>query len=197
MVISALVFVCPLVVSTARGITRWSADHVLELIELDEVVGLAAKFISDHRRLTADGRNDRDSHPLTLQGIHQRSKVTVAREEHDMVNVRRDLQGVDREFDIHVAFDFAPAHGIGKLFGRLGHHGEAVVVQPVDERFDRRIFVILQEGGVVECAQQLAAPHELLAQEFVVDVEPERLGSRVEVRSVDEEREALVFVEHG
>jgi hypothetical protein len=76
------------------------------------------------------------------------------------------------------------------------HHGEAVVMQPVDQRADRRIFLVFQQRRVVEGAQQLAAAHEFLPQKLVVDVEPKRLGRGIKVRPIDEQRKPFVLVEH-
>ena len=45
----------------------------------------------------------------------------------------------DRKLDVHVAFDLAPSGLIDELLGRLGDDSVAVVVQPVDQRPDRRI----------------------------------------------------------
>jgi hypothetical protein len=64
-----------------------------------------------------------------------------------------ELHGIDRELDIHVTLYLAPAVGIDKFLGRLGDHGEAVVIQPVDQRAYRRKILILNDGGVVESAQ--------------------------------------------
>ena len=69
-------------------------------------------------------------------------------------------------------------------------------MQPVDQGANGRILVIFQQGGVVEGAQQFAAAHEFLAEELVVDVEPERLGGGIQIRPVDEQRKPFVFVEH-
>jgi len=69
-------------------------------------------------------------------------------------------------------------------------------MQPVDQRADRRIFVVFQKRRVVERAQKLAAPFEFLPKKLVVDVEAQGLGGGVKVRSVDEQRQALVLVEH-
>lgn len=98
-----------------------------------------------------------------------------------MIHARRQLHGVDAQLDIHVAFDFSTTLAVGVFLGRLGDHGVAVVMQPVDQRPDRRILVILEQGGVVERAQQFTATHELRAQQLVVDIEPKRLAGGVEV----------------
>jgi hypothetical protein len=135
--------------------------------------------------------------PLALERFDQRLEVAVPGEEHDVVHVRRHLHRVHRELDVHVALDLAPAHGVGELLGGLGHHGEAVVVQPVHQRPDGRVFVRLQHGGVVEGAHQLAPADELAAQQLVVDVEAQRPGGGVEIRPVDEQRQPFVAIKHA
>ena len=68
-----------------------------------------------------------------------------------------NFHGVDRELDVHVSFDLATAGLIDKFFGRLGDDRIAVVVEPVDQRTDGRIFLILDHCRVVKGAQQVAA----------------------------------------
>jgi SAM-dependent methyltransferase len=95
-------------------------------------------------------------------GLDQRLEVAVAREQHDVIDRRRQFHGIDRQLDVHVALDLPAALAVGVFLGGLGHHREAVVVQPVDQRPDRRVFLALEQRGVVEGAQQLAAAHEFL-----------------------------------
>jgi hypothetical protein len=85
--------------------------------------------------------------------------------------MRGGFHGIDRQLDIHVALHLAAAIGVGEFLRRFGHHGEAVVMQPVDQRTDRGILVVFQKRGVVERPQKLAALHEFLPQELVIDVE--------------------------
>ena len=124
--------------------------------------------------------------PWRWSALHQRAEVAVAGEQHDVVDVGRHLHRVDRELDVHVALDLAPAGGVGELLRGLGDHGEAVVVQPVDQRPDRRIFLGLEQRRVVEGPQELAPPHELGAEELVVDIEAQGAGGGIEVGAVDE-----------
>ena len=49
-----------------------------------------------------------------------------------MVQMLGHLEHVDGELDVHVALELAAAHGVGEFLGRLGDHGVAVVVQPID-----------------------------------------------------------------
>jgi hypothetical protein len=81
----------------------------------------------------------------------------VAREKEHLIDMRCDLHCVDRKFDVYVAFDFPPTRLIEEFFGCFGNHGEPVVVQPIEEWLERRMFIILEDSGVVERSQQRAA----------------------------------------
>jgi hypothetical protein len=65
-----------------------------------------------------------------------------------------EFHGIDREFDVHVALHLASAGSVDEFLGRLGDHGVAVVVEPVDQRTDRGVFLILDDRRVVECTHQ-------------------------------------------
>jgi hypothetical protein len=65
-----------------------------------------------------------------------------------------ELHSVDGKLDIRVALDLATAAGIDEFFSQLGGDREAVVVQPVDQRADRGEFLVLDDRGVIERAQQ-------------------------------------------
>ena len=71
-----------------------------------------------------------------------------------MVDVLRHLEHVDRQLDIHVALDPAPTHRVGEFLGRLGYHRVAVVIEPIDERPDRRVFLVLDQSSIVERSDQ-------------------------------------------
>ena len=57
---------------------RRASDHVLEFVQFDEVVGLTAQIIGNHRRLAADGRYHRHAHALALQAFDQRAEIAIA-----------------------------------------------------------------------------------------------------------------------
>src|SRR5690606_24840729 len=84
---------------------------------------------------------------------------------------------------------------VGELLDRRGDEGEAVVVQPVDQRAQGGILLIVQHGGVVEGTQQACAAGEEVVEALVIDVEVQALGGRMEVGTVNEERDALLRVE--
>jgi len=100
--------------------------------------------------------------------------------------MRRDLHGIDGKLDVHVAFDLAPTGLVNELLGRLGDHRVAVVIEPVDQRADRRILLILDHGRVVERAHQIAARLEFAQQPLVIDVKTKRLRGGIKVGAVDE-----------
>ncbi len=169
----------------ARGRTlgRVAADLGLQLDEVGEDVGLAPQFVGDHRRLARNRRDHGHADAAALHRFDQRAEIAVTGEQHDLVDMFGEFHGIDRELDIHVALDLAAAGGVDEFFGRLGDDGEAVVIEPVDQGTDRRIFLIFDDRGVVERAQQRAAALEFLEKALVVDVEAERLRRRIKMKS--------------
>ena len=110
-----------------------TADLGLQLGNVEEHVGLASQLVRDHRRLGRHRRSDGDAHAAPLHRLDQRAEIAVPGKQHHVVDVRGDLHGVDRELDIHVAFDLAAAGLIDEFFGRLGDDRIAVVIEPVDQ----------------------------------------------------------------
>ena len=106
----------------ARGWTfrRIAADLGLQFHEIDELVGLAAQLVGDHRRLGRDRRDHGDAHALALDGFDQRAEIAVAGKQHHLIDMIGQLHRVDGELDIHVALDLAAAAGVDELLGRLG-----------------------------------------------------------------------------
>src|SRR5664279_5679726 len=98
-----------------------------------------------------------------------------------------ELHGVDRELDVHVALDLAAAAGVDEFLGCLGDDRVAIVVEPVDQGPDRRVFLIFNDRSVIERAQQGSPALELLEKSLVINVETKRLGGRVKVRAINEE----------
>ena len=96
-----------------------------------------------------------------------------------MVHVRRKLHRIDSKLDIHIALNFAAALAVGELLGWLSDHIKAVIVQPVDQRADRRIFVIFQQSCIIKRAQKLTTAHKFAAQQLIVDIKPERFRGGV------------------
>src|SRR5262249_32423241 len=90
--------------------------------------------------------------------------------------------------DIHVAFDLAATGLVDELFGRFSHDRVAVVVEPVDQRSNREKLLILDDGGVIERPQQIAARLKLAQKPLVIDVEAERPRGGIEIGTVNEQR---------
>ena len=122
---------------------------------------------------------------MALQCFHQRAKIAVTGKQHDLIDMLGEFKCIDRKLDVHVAFHFAAAAGVGEFFGRLGDDGVAVVVEPVDQRPDRREFLILDNRRVVERPKQRSTGLEFREKAFVVDVEAEQLRGRMQIRPID------------
>src|SRR5262249_5634648 len=149
---------------------------------------LPSQFVRNHGGLGRHRRSDSDAHPPSLHRFHQRPKVAVAREQHHVIDMTGNLHGVDGEFDVHVALYFAAAGLIDEFLGGLGDDRIAIVIEPVDQRPDRGILLILHHGGIIKRPQQITAGLKLAQQAFVVDVESQRLRGRVEICSIYEQR---------
>ena len=170
----------------AAAVRRIAADLGPEFAQIDELVGLAAQVVGHHWRPRHQRRDHRHAPALLLQRLDQRSEIAVARKQHHMVEILGQPHGVDRKLDVHVALDFAPSERIGEFLGRLGAHHVAIIVEPVDQRPDRRIFGVVHERRVVDRPHQPRPLPEMPQQPLVIDVEAERLGCGVKVGSVDE-----------
>lgn len=70
------------------------------------------------------------------------------------------------------------------FLGRLGDDRVAVVVQPIDQRPDRGVLLILHYGSVVERPEQYPPTFKFAEQPLVIDIELERLGCGKKIGSV-------------
>ena len=68
--------------------------------------------------------------------------------------MRRHIHGVDRKLDIHVAFDFAPSGRVDELLRWFRHDRVTIIVKPVDQWPNGRIFLIVDESRIVEGSNQ-------------------------------------------
>jgi hypothetical protein len=50
-------------------------------------------------------------------------------------------------------FTLRQAGGVDEFLGRLGDDRIAIIIEPVDQRAERRAFLIFDDRGVVEGAQ--------------------------------------------
>src|ERR1700690_3992190 len=102
----------------------------LELFQLNEVVGLAAKLVRHHRRLRADRRDHADATALALGSLDQAAEIPVPGKDHDMVDLFGHFHNIDGKFDVHVALHAAATLRVGELLEWFGDDRKAVVVQP-------------------------------------------------------------------
>jgi hypothetical protein len=156
-----------------------------QLRQIGEDIRLAAEFVRNHRRLVGDAGHYRDADAAALHGLDQRAEIAVARKQDHLVDMSFELHGVDRDLDVHIALDVAASGGVDVFLGRLGDDGVAVVVEPIDQRPNGGEFLILDDGRVVEGAEQRAAALEFGQEALVVDVEPERSGGGVKIGAID------------
>jgi hypothetical protein len=122
---------------------------------------------------------------MALKRFDQRTERSIARKEHDLINMIRELHRIDCKLDVYVALQFAMAAGVDELHCRLGHDREAIVVKPIEERPDGRKFVFLHDRRVEKGANQHAPASKFEEQPLEVGVEAERLGSRKRIRAID------------
>ena len=172
-----------------RPVGRVAANFGFQLHQISEDIGLAPQFVGNQRRLTRNRRNDGHPDPATLQRLDQGAEIAITGEQHDLVDMFREFHGIDCEFDIHVALHLAAAAGVDELLGRLGDHGVAVVIEPVDQGPDRGIFLILDDRGVINRAKQIASALEFLEQPFVIDIETKRFAGRMQIGAIDQDRD--------
>lgn len=171
---------------------RWiTTDAGLKFTEIDEDVGLAPKVIGKHRGPGRNSRDHRDTDAAALHRSYKRAKVTVARKQNHLIDVRRQLHCINNQFDVHAGLHFATTTCVNKLLRRLGQNRIAVVGKPIDQWADGEILLILAHCGVVERAHHYAPISEVDEQPPVVDVESKRLCGRVEIGAIDKERDPV------
>ena len=115
--------------------------------------------------------------------------------QNDVIQVRRHFHHVDGQFDIHIALDLAAAEGIGEFLGRLGLHGEAVIVVPIYQGSNRRIFLIFQLGGVGKCANEGAFSGKRVQETLVINVDAQCARRRIQISAVDKKTTLFVWAE--
>src|SRR5271166_774681 len=157
----------------------------LQVPKVYEKVGLPSQLVCDHWRMRGDAGYDGDTYALALHRLDQTAEVAVARDKHHLVDMLRELHGVDGKLDVHVALHLSTPRGIDEFLAGLGDDRKSVVIEPVDQRADGRIFPILEHRRVVEGAQQGPTALDFLKQAPVIDVEPERLRGRVKIGAID------------
>ena len=139
-----------------------SSDLSREILQFQKYISLTAQFIGDHRRVRAYGGDHGYPHAPTLHCVDQFAKITIAGEQNDVIKTIGHLEHIDGKLDIHVAFDFSTARRVGVLFGRFGNHGITVIVQPIDQRANRAVFLVFDQSRIVKSANQTTVLREHL-----------------------------------
>ena len=97
-----------------------------------ELVRLAAQFIGHPWKGCVTFVETTETRtPLRCTALDQGAEVAIAGKQHEMVDVVGHLHRVHGKLDVHIALELAPAERIHKLLCRLGHHGEAIILQPI------------------------------------------------------------------
>ena len=127
-------------------------------------------------------RRNPDSLPRLAGGSRRR-----LRKEWILIHMLGKFHGINGEFDVHATLHLAMAAGVGEVLDRFRDHVIAVVVEPIDQGPDRRIFLILDDRGVVERAKYCAATVEFLEQSLVIHIKTKRLAGRMKISAIDKE----------
>src|ERR1700722_5633267 len=120
-----------------------------------------------------------------LHCLYQGTEVAVSRKQNDLVDVLSELHRIDRNLDVHIAFDLPMPAGVDIFFRGLGDDRVAIVIKPVDQGTDRRIFLIFNDRGVIKGTYERATTLKFPEKAFVVDVKTERLAGGIEICAVD------------
>ena len=172
---------------SAQSVAGIAPDPLDQMGEIDELVGLTAQLVRHHRRLGRNRRYDRHPDALSLDRFDQRSEVAIAGEQDHEVEMRRHVHGVDRKLDVHIALDFSAPRGVDELFRRLGHDRIAIVIEPVDQRPNRRILLIINQGCVIIRSNQSTLCLKFFQETLIVDIEPESFGACIEICSINKQ----------
>ena len=139
--LSALRPVCCMRLSLSRPDV---AFHVrCEIGEIDELVGLAAKFVSDRRSAALERRDDGHALALPLKRRNEVAKCAVAREQDDVIGRAGEFERVDGQFDSHVGIDVLASIRCGSHPCGFRHQRKTIVVEPVDQRPVRCDLILL------------------------------------------------------
>src|SRR5665213_2943417 len=185
------------VVSTIRSSPPMASDDLRrQVLQFDKAVGLAAQIVGGHRGRGAYRRDDRHADTAPLHRLDQPAEIAVAGEQDSVVHVLSHFEHVDRQLDVHVALDPAPPQRIGELLGRLGDHGVAVVIEPIDQRPDRRIFLILHQRSIIKGADQASLRPKKIKQTLIIDIEIETSRRGIKVGAINKNGDTLLRVEN-
>ena len=68
----------------------------------------------------------------------------------------RHFHNIDGDFSIHITLELTLSERIGKFSRRPGDDCVAIIIQPVDNRPNRRMFRLVRECGMIDRANKTA-----------------------------------------
>ena len=83
--------------------------RMLDWFRAKSILTRAYYYTGDVGRLGLLRRDDRDAHALGLDRLNGATEIAITREQNDMIQRRRQLHHVHRDFDVHIALDAAVA----------------------------------------------------------------------------------------
>ncbi len=92
-------------------------------------------------------------------------------------------------------FDAAAPLGVGVFLERFGDDGKPIVVQPVDQRAERRKLLLFGQRRIIEGADEQTLAREEFQQALVIDIELQPLGGAVEIGAIDEKSNFFLRIE--
>ena len=180
---------------TLRSRTSMNPTDILkDISQINKLVSLTAQFISHHTGLGLHRANHRDTDTLALDGFNQPPKITITRKQNYMVKVIGHFHHVDGQLDVHITLDLTTPTGIGEFLHRLRNHRVTVVIQPIDQRSNRRILLIFNQSGVVKRANQSPLRAVIVQNTLVVKIRAKRTRRSIKVRTVNEQRNLVGII---
>src|ERR1700720_3961499 len=79
---------------TSGTFARIAADLILQLEDIDKLIGLPPQFVGHHRWLRGNGGYDHDADSAALHRLDQAGEVAVAGEQHHLIDMRRNFHGI-------------------------------------------------------------------------------------------------------
>jgi hypothetical protein len=186
-------------VAAAKGSSKavsvgylFAAYPAFEIPQILKSICLTSQLARDHRRIACYAGNNGNANAPALKRLNQRAESAIAGKQHNLINVTRQLHRIDRELDVHIAFDLAATAGVSEFLGHLSDDRVTVVIEPIEKRPDRGELVVLDDRRVEKGANQRASALEFDQQTLEVDFKAERLACRMQIGTVDKKRDLSV-----
>ena len=101
--------------------------------------------------------------------------------------MRCKFQHIEGQFHIHIALNAALAcFRIGKFARQFADNRKAVIVQPVNQRAERRKFLIFGECGVIIGTDQINISAKKTVQFGIINIHIQRTRGGIKIGSVNE-----------